>query len=48
VEIDQITNELLEAKDMLESLNVQRPGLESDPLFYEPLEIITKILEEIE
>jgi hypothetical protein len=48
VEKDAIANDLLEVKDNLETLAANYPGLDSDPLFYEPLETITKILEEIE
>jgi len=48
VEKDAIANELIEAKDSLETLASNYPGLDADPLFYEPLETITKILEEIE
>jgi len=48
VEIEEIANELVDAKDQLETLAANYVGLDADPLFYEPLETITKILEEIE
>ncbi|MCK5600255.1 hypothetical protein KAR91_00110 [Candidatus Pacearchaeota archaeon] len=48
MDVNEIANDLLEAKDNLESLAANYPGLETDPLFYEPLETLTKILEEIE
>ena len=46
--LDMAANDLLEAKNSLETLAANYPGLDSDPLFYEPLETLTKILEEIE
>ena len=48
MDVNEIANELIEAKDHLETLASNYPGLDADPLFYEPLETITKILEEIE
>jgi len=48
VDVNEIANELIEVKDSLETLSANYVGLDADPLFYEPLETITKILEEIE
>ena len=48
VEKSEIANDLIEVKDSLETLASNYPGLDADPLFYEPLEKITNILEEIE
>lgn len=48
MDVNEIANDLLEAKDSLETLAANYPGLEADPLFYEPLEKIVNILEEIE
>lgn len=47
MEIDEIVNDLLEARDHLTTLAVQYPEIENDPLFYGPLETLTKILEDI-
>jgi hypothetical protein len=46
--LERIANDLLVVKDDLETLVIQWPVLNSDPLFYESLETIKKILEEIE
>jgi hypothetical protein len=46
--VDLMLPDLLEAKDTLETLAANYPGLDSDPLFYEPLQTITEILEELE
>ena len=48
MDIDQIANELVEIKLKLESLSSNHFGIEVDPLFYESLESINLILEEIE
>jgi len=48
VEIDAIANELIEVKESLDNLAANYVGLEGDPFFYEPLEKINHILEEIE
>jgi hypothetical protein len=48
VDIDEIANTLVEVKDDLQTLAVNYPGLDADPLFYGPLNSIIKILEEIE
>jgi hypothetical protein len=48
VDVEMIANILVEVKDSLESLAINYPGIEADPLFYDPVEKITIILEEIE
>ncbi len=48
MDIDQIADELIEVKLRLESLSSNYFGIETDPLFYESLEKINLILEEIE
>jgi hypothetical protein len=48
VDENKLVNDLLEVKESLETLAANYVGLEADPLFYEPVETITKILEEIE
>jgi hypothetical protein len=48
MDIDQIADELIEVKLKLESLSSNYFGLDVDPLFYESLNSINLILEEIE
>ena len=46
--LDLIAADLLEARNSLQTLAANYPGLDIDPLFYEPLQTLTEILEEIE
>jgi hypothetical protein len=46
--LDLMAADLVEVKNSLQTLAANYPGLDIDPLFYEPLETITEILEEIE
>jgi hypothetical protein len=48
MEIEEIANELLEVKEMLEVLKEKYSIPELDPLWLDPKEKITWILEEIE
>jgi hypothetical protein len=48
VDIGEIASDLIEAHDQLQALAANHAGLTNDPLFYEPIETIKRILEEIE